>query len=81
MGRTIDLLHSSGNRVLLSLDKMESGLYALLSTKVIVLEDIPVVSEYPDVFPEELPGMPPDREVEFVIELMPGTAPISKQPY
>jgi hypothetical protein len=40
-----------------------------------------VVCEYPDVFPEELPGMPLDREVEFVIELMPGTAPISKRPY
>jgi hypothetical protein len=34
-----------------------------------------------DVFPDELPGMPPDREVEFVIGLLPGTAPISKRPY
>jgi hypothetical protein len=42
------------------------------------LEEIPVVCEYPDVFPDELPGMPPDRDVEFVIELQPGTAPISK---
>jgi hypothetical protein len=40
-----------------------------------------VVCEYPDVFPEDLPGMPPDRDVEFVIELQPGTAPISKRPY
>ena len=39
------------------------------------------VCEYPDVFPKELSGMPPDREVEFVIELKPGTAPISRQPY
>ena len=38
------------------------------------LELIPVVSEYPDVFPEELPGMPPDRELEFAIDLVPGTA-------
>ena len=45
------------------------------------LEDIRVVCEYPDVFPDELPGMPPDRDVEFVIELLPGTAPISKRPY
>jgi hypothetical protein len=45
------------------------------------LEEIPVVCEYPDVFPDELPGMPPDRDVEFVIELQPGTAPISKRPY
>jgi hypothetical protein len=45
------------------------------------LDEIPVVCEYPDVFPEELPGMPLDRDVEFVIELQPGTAPISKRPY
>ena len=42
---------------------------------------MPVVSDFPDVFPEELPGMPPDRSVDFVIELVPGTAPISKRPY
>jgi hypothetical protein len=41
---------------------------------------IRVVREFPDVFPEELPGMPPDREVGFVIDLLPGTAPISKRP-
>jgi hypothetical protein len=43
--------------------------------------DVRTVSEFPDVFPEELPGMPPDREIEFVIELVPGTAPIFKRPY
>jgi hypothetical protein len=42
---------------------------------------IRVVRDFTDVFPEELPGMPPDREVEFVIDLLPGTAPISKWPY
>ena len=45
------------------------------------LENIPVVCEFPDVFPTELPGLPPDREIEFVIDLVPGTAPISKAPY
>jgi hypothetical protein len=40
-----------------------------------------VVGDFPDVLPKELPGMPPDREVEFVIVLLPGTAPISKRPY
>ena len=40
-----------------------------------------MVRDFPDVFPEELPGMPPDREVEFVIDPLPGTAPISKRPY
>jgi hypothetical protein len=42
--------------------------------------EVPVVNEFPDVFPEELPGMPPDRDIEFVIELKPGTAPIYKTP-
>jgi hypothetical protein len=42
---------------------------------------VPVDSEFPDVFPEELLGMPPDRDIEFVIELMPGTKPIYKSPY
>jgi hypothetical protein len=49
--------------------------------KVTALEEILVVSKYPDVFPEELPGMPPDRDIEFLIELLPGTPPISKRPY
>jgi hypothetical protein len=35
---------------------------------------VPVVNEFPDVFPEELPGIPPDRDIEFVIDLKPGTA-------
>jgi hypothetical protein len=39
------------------------------------------VCEYPDVLPDDLPGMPPDKDVEFVIELQPGTAPISKRLY
>jgi hypothetical protein len=42
------------------------------------VERIPVVCEYPDVFPDELPGMPPNRDIEFAIELQSGTAPISK---
>jgi hypothetical protein len=46
-----------------------------------LVEKIPVVCDYPDVCPDELPGMPPDRDIEFAIELQPGTAPISKRPY
>jgi hypothetical protein len=45
------------------------------------LANIPIVSEFPDVFPDELPGLPLDRDVEFKIELLPGTAPISRRPY
>jgi hypothetical protein len=43
--------------------------------------EVPVVNEFPNVFPEELPGMPPNRDIEFVIELKPGTSPIYKTPY
>jgi hypothetical protein len=45
------------------------------------LEEIRVVNKYPDVFPEELTGMPPDCDIEFRIDLLPGTTPISKRPY
>jgi len=45
------------------------------------LEDIPVAREFPDIFPDEIPGMPPLREVEFGIDLTPGATPISKAPY
>jgi hypothetical protein len=53
----------------------------LNQTKAIALEDIIVVQEYPDVFLEELPGMPPDRDIEFLIELLLGMPHISKRPY
>ncbi|GJY24781.1 reverse transcriptase domain-containing protein [Tanacetum coccineum] len=45
------------------------------------LEDIPVVSEFLEVFPEDLPGLPPVRQVEFQIDLMPGAAPVARAPY
>jgi hypothetical protein len=44
-------------------------------------KDIHVVRLFPDVFPDDLPGMPPERAIEFKIELQPGTAPIAKAPY
>jgi hypothetical protein len=44
-------------------------------------ENISVIEEFVDVFPEELRGMPPERGVEFYIDLIPGTAPIAKRPY
>ncbi|XP_071926051.1 uncharacterized protein [Coffea arabica] len=45
------------------------------------VEDVPVVGEYSDVFPDELVNLPPQREIEFEINLLPGTSPISKTPY
>ncbi|WVZ50490.1 hypothetical protein U9M48_001736 [Paspalum notatum var. saurae] len=45
------------------------------------IKKIPVVCDFPDVFSEELPGLPPDRDVGFKIDLVPGTAPVSRRPY
>jgi hypothetical protein len=45
------------------------------------IKEIPMVREFLDVFPDDLPGMPPDRVIEFKIELQPGTAPIARSPY
>ncbi|GJT11928.1 reverse transcriptase domain-containing protein [Tanacetum coccineum] len=45
------------------------------------LEDIPVVKEFSDVFPEDLPGLPPVRQVEFQIDLIPGATPVARTPY
>ena len=53
----------------LSLKNLESATSTVNHTKGKALADIPVVCEYPDVFSEDLPGMPPDRNVEFAIEL------------
>jgi hypothetical protein len=48
--------------------KRAGGIFTMLP-----MEGMPVVQDYPDVFPKELPGMPPDRDIEFIIDLMPGT--------
>ncbi|MCI89753.1 cellular nucleic acid-binding protein, partial [Trifolium medium] len=45
------------------------------------MEELPVVCEFPDVFPGDVSDVPPEREVDFAIELMPGTSPISMAPY
>jgi hypothetical protein len=61
-----------------SQDSTQSCAFAMMESPV---KKIPVVCEYADVFPDELPGMPLDRNIEFTIELQPGTTPISKRPY
>jgi hypothetical protein len=53
----------------------------ICSMQAASIEEVPVICEYPDVFLEELPGMPPDRDLEFIIDLIPKTAPIAKRPY
>jgi hypothetical protein len=62
-------------------DKAASNIIVLNHLDVTSTLDIRTISKYPDIFPEELPGMPLDREIEFVIEIVPGSAPIFKRPY
>ncbi|GKE32341.1 hypothetical protein Tco_1451663, partial [Tanacetum coccineum] len=45
------------------------------------LEDVPTVRDFPEVFPEDLPGLSPTRQVEFQIDLVPGAAPVARAPY
>jgi hypothetical protein len=79
---TIELTSSKGERFEVGIAvTTATRLAAFLVDGKFVGDNIRVVKDFPDVFPEELPGMPPDREVEFVIDLLPGTVPISKWPY
>jgi predicted aspartyl protease len=74
---TIELTSSKGERF-----EVENTITASIRLAIYQVDgkfvgrNIRVVRDFPDVFPEELPGMPPDREVEFFIDLLPGTAPI-----
>jgi hypothetical protein len=60
------------------ISRIKASLHHVAEQKI---EDIDVVREFLDVFPDDPPGMPPKRAIEFKIELQPGTAPISKAPY
>ncbi|GJU19712.1 putative reverse transcriptase domain-containing protein [Tanacetum coccineum] len=74
---------SDMEHVLYYLTAVEGFLATIMNTTsdVSPIHDQPIVSEFQDVFPEELPGIPPIRDVEFNIELIPGAEPISKAPY
>jgi hypothetical protein len=80
---TIMLTSPQGERIQVSTDKSTNakGETMVNHLEETPLENIMVVCEYLDVFLKELPGMPPDCDIEFSIELLPGTAPISKRPY
>jgi tRNA splicing ligase len=75
----IKLKHPDGTEV--EYQAMQELVEKVKLNQANVVSEVRVVNEYLDVFPEELPGMPPDREIEFAIELVPGTAPIYKRPY
>jgi hypothetical protein len=79
---TVELTTTKGERFQVNIAVTSSPMRAMFFIpEEFVGDNIRVVRDFPDVFPEELPGIPPEREVEFVIDLLPGTAPISKRPY
>jgi hypothetical protein len=79
---TVELTSPKGERFEVEITVTTSTRRAIfLIDGKFVGDNIHVVRDFPDVFPKELPGMPPEKEVEFVIDLLPGTAPICKRPY
>ena len=80
--RQIQLTHSSKDVIVFAAHDNTIRLFYLNEKgELDAICQIPVVCEYQDVFPEELPGMPPHQPVEFVIDLEPGTEPVCKRPY
>nr|CAH67149.1 OSIGBa0122F23.6 [Oryza sativa] len=76
--RKVTLTHSNGKIVSFFASSPKSHGVVL---NQVALQEIPIVQDYPDVFPEDLPGMPPKRDIEFRIDLVPETNPIHKRPY
>jgi hypothetical protein len=81
VSRTVHLDSPANGVVVLQLPPSATKYSSLHHITAQKLEDIPVAREYPDIFPDDLPGMPPDRDVEFTIELQAGMTPISRRPY
>jgi hypothetical protein len=80
VNRAITLTTPEGRRIRYK-SNVDFNNIRLNHLKGVSLEEVDVVREYPDVFLDELPGMPPDRDTEFLIELLPFTGPIAKRPY
>ncbi|WVZ93923.1 hypothetical protein U9M48_039873 [Paspalum notatum var. saurae] len=80
--RTVQMKSSrSGKTMHIHLPSHKHSPPTVNATEAQLIKKILVVSDFPNVFSEELLGLPPDRDVEFAIELVPGTAPVSKRPY
>nr|GEV32751.1 hypothetical protein [Tanacetum cinerariifolium] len=68
-----------GNKMLIV--ESDKGVSRLKKSKEKRMEDVPIIRNFPKVFPEEFPGLPPPRQVEFRIDLVPGAAPVARAPY
>jgi hypothetical protein len=69
LSRTVGIGSPENESTVLYLPQQQHLNPCTYATTGVKLKDIPVVCEYPDVFPDDLPGMPPDRDIEFIIEL------------
>jgi hypothetical protein len=76
--KVVSLTAPSGDRIEVKVSMMLNSQGTVYHLNSATIEDIKVVNEFPDIFPDDLPGMPPDHEIEFIIDLLPGTAPIAK---
>jgi hypothetical protein len=80
--RTIQLDSPNGNcKLLIRLSTLKRAVERVCAATVKEVKDIPIVREFLDVFPEDLPSLLPERDMEFVIELQPSTAPITRRSY
>src|SRR3954466_5387668 len=79
--KSVKLTHPSGQTIKYTSPSSKTLVHSLNVLPLPDLEDIPAVRDFLDVFPEELSGMPPDRCVEFIVDLILGTTPISRRPY
>ncbi|MCI30234.1 hypothetical protein A2U01_0051443, partial [Trifolium medium] len=76
--------YMSANRLVVTMRDREPEIVSFSSIEVtpsVLIEEVCVVQQFQDIFPSEIPGFPPAREVEFFIDLHPGTGPISESPY
>ena len=82
LNRTIRVsLPDSNSQLLIQLPTLRRSVERICATSVKEIGDIPIVCEFPDAFPKDLPSLPPDRDVQFNIDLKPGTALISRRAY
>jgi len=80
--RTIKIpLPNENSYLLIQLVTPKRAIGQVHASNVSAVKNIPVVRDFPDVFPEDLPGLPPNQDVQFSIELKPGIAPISRRAY
>ena len=79
--RTVSLTTLEGECIEFVTTSPSAAYCAVTLIEGVSLDNIRLMCKYSDVFPDDLSGMPPDRDVEFAIELQPGTTPISRRPY